>query len=115
MINRVHRFHRRNAIRAVYRNGHSVRARQIALKLMLNNRSDSYRAAVVVSRKVHKSAVVRNRIRRRIYESLRIFEPGITRPYDLIFIVYSDDFAAMDYAELQKIIGRLLKSGGVIV
>lgn len=114
MINRAHRFHRRNAIRAVYRNGHSVRANQIALKIMRNNRSESYRAAVVVSRKVHKSAVLRNRIRRRIYEALRTFEPQILQPYDLIFIVYSDEFATIDYARLHETIGSLLKSGGAV-
>jgi len=38
---------------------------------------------VVVSKKVHKSAVGRNRIRRRVYEILRQHVPHFTGVYDV--------------------------------
>lgn len=91
-----------------------MRLNQIALKALPNTKRDSYRAAVVVSRKVHKSAVARNRIRRRVYEALRTLESGISKPYDLIFIVYSDEFAVMDYPQLEQTVQLLLKRAGII-
>lgn len=114
MINRAHRFHRRNAINLVYRRGKVVRVGGMALKYWHNSRQESYRTAVVVSRKVHKSAVARNRIRRRIYESVRAYEPQMAGPCDLIFIVYSDEFAIMDFTRLQKTIRDLLKKSGMV-
>lgn len=70
--------------------------------------------AVVVSRKVHKSAVVRNRIRRRIYEIVRLQEPNITQAYDMIFTVFSDQVATMEHAELRQGILGKMKEAGII-
>jgi ribonuclease P protein component len=114
MISKAHRFHGRRAIGRVYRRGATVRGAHNALKYMRNTRRDSYRVAVVVSRKVSKSAVVRNRIRRRLYEALRQTEGAITEPYDLVFLVYSDELATIDAAKLQHDITAQLKKAGVI-
>lgn len=71
--------------------------------------------AVVVSRKVHKSAVVRNRIRRRIYEIVRLEESNIVQAYDMIFTVYSDQVATLDYEELRQGILGKMKEAGIIL
>lgn len=111
MIKGAHRFHGRNSLRFVFQRGKSVRGAQVSLRYVLNNRRKEYRAAVVVSRKVSKSAVVRNRVRRRIYEIIRKNSSRITRPYDLVFTVYSEEAAEMPHAQLQKIIlGKLEKA-----
>lgn len=114
MISQVHRFHGRNTLTRVYRQGKTVRGPNIALKHMRNHRTKTYRAAVVVSRKVHKSAVVRNRIRRRIYEALRSNEPDIQDPHDLIFVIYGEEFAEMEFSSLQNEVTTLLKKAAVI-
>jgi ribonuclease P protein component len=44
----------------------------------------------VVSRKVHKSAVARNRMRRRLYAALQEFEPQINAPYDIVLTVFQE-------------------------
>lgn len=58
-------------------------------------RSD-YRMAVVVSKKVAKSAVTRNRIRRRLYESVR--KQGLLngQPVDAVFVVQKDSLAEIE-------------------
>jgi ribonuclease P protein component len=66
MLSRTHRFHGYGSLKKVYANGKSVRGGLIGLKYLAGG-SKPYRVAVVVSKKVHKSAVVRNRIRRRLY------------------------------------------------
>jgi ribonuclease P protein component len=90
MISRAHRFHGYNSLNFVYRNGQIVRGPLFAIKYTLNPKRKSYRAAVVVSKKVNKSAVARNRMRRRLYGSLQEFEGQITEPYDIVFTVFHD-------------------------
>lgn len=114
MIARTHRFHGHGSLRLVYARGQVVRAPFCVLKYSLNTRRKTWRAAVVVSRKVHKSAVVRNRIRRRLYEILRTTLSEQTSPYDLVYIVYSEQLAVMPAAELEKIIKEQLRKAGAL-
>jgi ribonuclease P protein component len=112
MIPRPNRFHGFNSLRHVYARGQTVRAALLSVRYVPNDRRDTYRAAVVVSRKVHKSAVVRNRIRRRVYEILRLHTAQIVRPYDIVITVFSEQVAVMSAAELEAmIVGQLHKAG----
>lgn len=113
MIAKLHRFHGFTSLRFVYSRGRTVRGSAVSLKYSLNSRRSEYRAAVVVSRKVHKSAVVRNRIRRRIYEVIRHLEPSIIQPYDMVLTVYSDTVADMPAASVQGMVADLLHKAGV--
>lgn len=115
MIARANRFHGYNSLRQVHSRGSVIRGQFIALKFLHNPKRSKYRAAVVVSRKVHKSAVVRNRIRRRIYETVRNNIADENPPYDLVFVVYSDQVAVLDTAELQKQLCSQLSKAGVLL
>jgi ribonuclease P protein component len=111
MIDRIHRFQGHGSLRFVYQRGQTVRGPYCSLKYIANRRRKHYRVAVVVSRKVHKSAVVRNRIRRRIYEIVRQESHRITNPYDLVIIVYSDQLAEMPADQLERaIVDKLEKA-----
>jgi ribonuclease P protein component len=112
MIVKAHRFHGLTSLRLVYSRGQTVRGSALAVKYLLNTRRRAFRAAVVVSRKVHKSAVVRNRIRRRVYEIIRQLEPRITESFDIVVSIYSDQVATMPAAELRALlVGQLQKAG----
>jgi ribonuclease P protein component len=92
-----------------------VRGSLLSLKWSLNPRRKQYRAAIVVSRKVHKSAVARNRIRRQIYESVRRQSGSLTQPYDLVFTVFSGQIAELNGRELDALIaGQLAKVGKAV-
>lgn len=108
MISKLHRFHGHTSLNFVYRHGVVTRDQHMSLRVARNNRRASYRAAVIVSRKVHKSAVRRNRIRRRIYEAVRLRSGTITAPYDLVFTVFSDQLADMPAVQLQALVERML-------
>ena len=112
MLSRTHRFHGLNALNFAHKQGQVVRGPAMSLKYVLNQRRQSYRMAVVVSKKVSKSAVVRNRIRRRVYEQVRGMLPAAA-PYDLVFTVYSDDLAAMQGKDINRIITQLLQTAGL--
>ncbi len=108
MISSFHRFHGRNALKSVYQGGKIVRGPVMSLKYA-NRDSKPYRIAVVVSKKVHKSAVVRNRIRRRIYEVCRKQEVMDIAGLDLVFTVFSEQLATIESEKLEKYVSDLLQ------
>ena len=81
--------------------------------VFLDNAKGFTRIAVVVSKKVEKSAVRRNKIRRRIYEVLRTNLEAIPKKKDYIFVVYSKDLYSLDYNELEKIVGKLVSESKI--
>lgn len=114
MISREHRFHGYNKLTTVYRKGQTSRSPLASLKYYKNPRQNTYRLAVVVSRKVHKSAVVRNRIRRRIFELYRLEAPHFVDQFDMIVTVFSEQIADMPASDLEKLVHKQLSQAGII-
>jgi ribonuclease P protein component len=56
--------------------------------------------AVVVSKKTAKSAIVRNRIRRRLYEQIRTSKALENQAVDVVFVVQNPALATMSATEL---------------
>ena len=79
-----------------------------------DNSRNKQRYAVVVSKKILKSAVGRNRIRRRSYEAIRALLPNVQKPVDCIFIINSKDILNIDFKELRTLIRDLLKEADII-
>ncbi len=107
MLALKHRFHGHNSLRPLYQKGKSIYSRNA--KLLWLPSIGAYRVAVVVSKKVHKSAVVRNRIRRRIYEVVRVFYKDIELARDLVFVVQAAALATMPAEQFQREMIDLLK------
>ena len=114
MISKINRFHGHNSLNPVYKHGQAVSLSQISLKHLPSRPGKDHRLAVVISKKVNKSAVVRNRIRRRIYELLRKKILATPINSDIVVNVYNEQVATMKSSELDKIIsGLLVKSLGL--
>lgn len=114
MISTKHRFHGYGSLKRTYQNGQSVRGQDFSLKYLLNPKRSGYRLSVVVSRKVNKSAVARNRIRRRLYEAVRLLQDDIIQPYDMVLTVYSDNVLSASSAALQRQVKAQLTAAGVL-
>lgn len=114
MISTKHRFHGYGSLKRVYQQGQTVRGPNFSLKYLPNPKRQSYRLAVVVSRKVSKSAVVRNRIRRRLYEAVRLHESDIIQPYDIVLSVYNEVIADDEPKRLQVQVKNQLQSAGIL-
>lgn len=110
MIPKLNRFHGHNALNTVYRQGKAVRSDYISLRYAPSRRGD-YRLAVVVSKKVSKSAVVRNRIRRRVYEIIRLYRKTLEEPlgYDLVISVFDERAATISAVDLAGTLHRMLE------
>ncbi len=112
MLNKRFRFHSRGGVKYVYRHGKTVRSQQMSLVFAPNTKGLT-RIAVVVSKKVERSAVRRNRIRRRVYEALRKNFDLVPSKTDYIFVVYSRELLKMPFGEIESALGKLVEESKV--
>ncbi len=108
MLSKKYRFHSRGGVKYVYKHGKTIRRPELSLTFCDNERGKT-RFAVVVSKKVNKSAVGRNRIRRRVYEAVRIDLDKFKKPRDYILVVYNSNIKDMAFPELQKLLRSLIE------
>lgn len=81
-----------------------VRGRFITLKYSHNPRRKDSRVAVVISKKIIKRAVGRNRARRRVYEIVRNELSELQPNHDIVLLLFSAEVATMPHGELEEII-----------
>jgi len=112
VISQKYRFHGHNSLRYVMSNGQVAHSKFFAVRWAVNKHRRHPRVAVVVSKKIFKSAVKRNRIRRRIYEITRHLLPG-SPAIDIIISVYSADVLAAKHDELTIQLLPLLHGTGL--
>lgn len=113
MIAFKNRFHGYGSLRFVYKNGQAVRSRLMTIKYIKNPHRLHSRIAVVVSKKVIKSAVSRNRIRRRLYESIRPQIAKLNGVFDIVIIVSSSELYDAPFGDITKYIDSSLKKSGL--
>ncbi len=96
----------------MYQHGKTIRKAGASLVFSVNTRGFT-RVAVVVSKKVEKTAVGRNLIRRRVYEVIRKNFELIPKKYDYIFVIYNSEVMKMPFSELEKMLGELVAESKV--
>lgn len=109
MLSFSHRFHGHGSLRYVYKNGKAIRSHLMTLKYIPNPHRKHSRFSVVVSKKVHKGAVGRNRIRRRLYEIIRQELPKMNASHDVVVIVFTSEIMTMSHDELLEAVRNLLE------
>lgn len=114
MVLGENRFKGLNSLNFVYKKGQVVRGQYFSIKYANNLKRTKFRVAVVVSKKVSKSAVVRNRIRRRLYEAIREIQTQIKQPFDIVIMVYSKDLSKLQSKELRRLLNKQLKTAKII-
>lgn len=110
MLAQPYRFHGHGSLRYLYRNGRTTRNRMLLLRYIENKKRTKSRFAVIVGKKVVKSAVKRNRIRRRVFEVLRTHLASIQPKTDITITVYSAELLTMSPAELERAVISVLAS-----
>ena len=102
MIAKKFRFHGYGALNFVLTHGQQKRGKVFSVKFVKNPRRKNSRIAVIISKKVFKHAVDRNRARRRVYEiarrSLKTFARNDN--FDIAIIIYSKEINTMPSEEL---------------
>lgn len=108
MLSKAYRFHSRGGVRYTYQKGKTIRTPLMSLVFAPNSKHHQ-RFGVVVSKKVLKSAVGRNRIRRRVYEAIRLELPTFTANLDCLFVIYNRSILKLPFLELRRQIRELLE------
>jgi ribonuclease P protein component len=75
----------RNLINKILHKGQKVDQKYFSYKYA-PSKSQSSRFCVIISLKVSPKAVIRNRLRRKIYEIIRLNAALVSSPYDIIII-----------------------------
>lgn len=113
MLAQKFRFHGHGSLRYLYKNGEAIRSHLITLKYIHNPKRKTSRFTVVVGKKVIKSAVRRNSIRRRVYEIVRLEEPTLKSGHDMALMVFSGEVYSLDHNALTKLIKQLFSQANL--
>lgn len=113
MIPFNNRFHGHSSINYVYRNGRAFHSHSFTIKIISNPRRKESRAAVVISKKVLKGAVKRNRVRRQIYEYISAILPQLNDVYDIAIIVLSRELFSATHNDISEQLDQLFDQSGI--
>lgn len=108
MLPRKNRFHTQGAVRRVMQHGRVARGRMMLMKATTSRYPT--RVAVVVSKKVYKSAVKRNKIRRRIFNIVRHEIRHLHANTDIVITVFSPETLLVQHEQLRAELSLLLQS-----
>lgn len=111
MLKRNQRISKKNDFNDIFKFGKNFSNNLLVLKVFPNG-FDFCRFAAVVSLKISKKAVERNKMRRRIMEILRAREENIKKGFDLVFIGKTD-LKKADFAQMEKSVEDLIKKSGL--
>lgn len=113
MLRFTNRFHGHGSLRYIYKNGQALRSHSLTLRYIENSRRKTPRVSIVVSKKILKSAVGRNRIRRRLYEIVRHELPHLKPNLDMVILVFHADIRTQLHDELQKQLRQIFSEAGL--
>lgn len=108
MLPKKFRLHADNDIKRLVRGGKTFFLPQLTLKYQINDQK-ALRLGFVVSTKVDKRAVIRNKVKRRMREALRAELENIKNGNDLLFIA-KKSCIDLDLVEMKKQIQFALKT-----
>lgn len=115
MISFKYRFHGHGSLDFLFRKGDIKRNNFLTIKYLPNKLRKYSRFSVIVSKKITKKAILRNRIRRRIYGIIRTeIIPKIKSTYDIAIIINSVDINKLNYLELEDKIINLFKQANLL-
>lgn len=107
-INRIIKIRNRPRMAYIFEKGHRLRGRFMRFNYMPSVGKTS-KFSLVISRKTGRTAVERNKTKRRVYEAIRLNLHHLPKTcYDIVVLVYPTA-AKATYAELENEISYLLK------
>ncbi|MBQ3318466.1 ribonuclease P protein component [Candidatus Saccharibacteria bacterium] len=112
MLSKKYRFHSRGGVNYTYKKGRPVFSSKELTIIYNENPKKFLRFAVVVPKKVQKLAVNRNKIRRRLYEAIRLEikeNPFFPKSGDFIFLIRSDSLMKTDFSYLRALVSSMIK------
>ncbi len=79
----------------------------------VGNGTDDTRVGFIVSKKVSKKAVLRNKVKRMLREAVRSKMNDMTAGFDII-VIAKKGLLEVDHDKITDVLGRIFKSSGLI-
>lgn len=112
MLPKENRLKKQKDFERVYKQGRGFKQDFLFLKITAND-LEITRFGLVVSRKISKKAVIRNRLKRRLREIIRLRLEKIKKGKDVVLITLSG-VEKKEYAEIEQVVEKLFKKAGLI-
>ncbi len=107
MLSKTNRLKKQKDIERVFKQGKGIREDFLFLKFVKSDLKTS-RVAFVVSLKVSKKAVLRNKIKRRLRELVKRKLSEIKKGYDIVLTAVPG-LETKDFLEIEKSVNKLFK------
>ncbi|MBZ9578149.1 ribonuclease P protein component [Patescibacteria group bacterium] len=111
MLPARNRLKKKKDFERVFKEGQGFKQGFLYLKIKKNNLKSS-RFGFIVSKKFSPKATIRNKIKRRLRELVKIKLPEIKKGIDGIIIIIPG-LEATDFHELEKIVNKLFEKAGL--
>jgi ribonuclease P protein component len=112
MIAKKFRLHKKSDFDELAKSSHKFYSNNFVLRFVKNN-EDLSCFAVVVSKKISLKAVIRNKIRRRVYEVIRLNMDSFKKGFKIIIFV-KKGVLEMEYSELEKELLYIFKKAELV-
>jgi ribonuclease P protein component len=112
MLPKTNRLQKKKDIENVLKKGKSLKEDFLILKTIKNNLKVS-RFGFIISKKVSKKANIRNKIKRRLSELVRLKMKTIKKGIDCLLITVPG-LETKDFWEIEEIVNNLFKKSGIV-
>ncbi len=112
MLPKEHRLKKEKDFEKIVKQGESHSDNFLVLKFLKNDLGTS-RIGFAVGKKISKKAVVRNKLKRRLREAVKIYLPKLKSDYDLIFFSKKGS-EKKEFSELKEMIEKLLEKAKLL-
>ncbi|HUV81411.1 MAG TPA: ribonuclease P protein component [Patescibacteria group bacterium] len=113
MLSQKNRIQKKDDIERIFKKGKSFKEGSLLLKTLKND-LDASRFGFVVSKKISKKAHIRNKIKRRLREIIRL-EIKLLKPgTDNLFVALPGLEKKEKFEDFKEIVGKLLKKADIL-
>lgn len=112
MLPEVNRLKKKKDFERVFKEGKGFKEDFLFLKIVKNNLKES-RFGFVVSQKVSKKAVLRNKIKRRLREIIRLSLPKVKKGIDGVLIIKAE-IKTKTFLGAEEAINKLFKKAKIL-
>jgi ribonuclease P protein component len=112
MLPKRNRLKKKKDIERVLKKGRGFKENLLFLKIINNNLKES-RFAFMVSKKVSKKAVLRNKIKRQLRELVRLNLKNIKKGFDAVLMI-SPNFQKTDFNNLKNLLEKIFKKAQIL-
>lgn len=112
MLPKENRLKREKEFEAVFKGGRTLKGKSVFLRYLING-TDKTRIGFVVSKKISKLAVTRNKIKRRMRDIVRLKKDKIKEGLSIV-IVSLPSIAKLTYKEIKEDLENLLNKEELI-